>query len=145
MEELITLYRPVGRAELEKIRKAESKAFPPRLSGQPIFYPVLTYQYAAQIARDWNTKDRMSGFVGYVTMFRVKADFLRKYNVRTVGGNRHREYWIPAEDLEDFNANIVGDIEVVGKFLPEDDQRGLRGAGNGVPAGDRPVPASPRT
>lgn len=116
MKELITLYRPVGRAELEKIRKAGSKAFPPRLPGQPIFYPVLTYAYAAQIARDWNTKDRMSGFVGYVTMFRVRADFLRKYDVRTVGGRGHREYWIPAEDLDEFNANIVGDIEVVGKF-----------------------------
>ncbi|MEP0852893.1 MULTISPECIES: hypothetical protein [Cyanophyceae] len=39
-------------------------AFPPRLPYQPIFYPVLTEAYAVQIARDWNTKDAASGYVG---------------------------------------------------------------------------------
>ncbi len=118
MKELLTLYRPVGKAEFEKIKKAASKAFPPRLPGQPIFYPVLTYEYAAQIARDWNTKDKISGFVGYVTMFRVRVDYLKKYDVKTVGGNKHREYWIPAEDIGEFNANIVGEIEIIEKFIP---------------------------
>jgi hypothetical protein len=31
-------------------------------------------------------------------------------------GRDHREYWIPAEDLADFNAAIVGRIEVVREF-----------------------------
>jgi hypothetical protein len=27
-----------------------------------------------------------------------------------------REYWIPAEELQDFNRNIVGTIEVIAEF-----------------------------
>ena len=57
-----TLYRPVGRKELELIRSTEFRAFPPRLPSQPFFYPVLNKEYAVQIARDWNTKDVASGF-----------------------------------------------------------------------------------
>lgn len=51
------LYRPVGEAELRRIEASGWRAFPPRLAHQPIFYPVLNEAYAAQIARDWNTKD----------------------------------------------------------------------------------------
>ena len=31
----------------------------------------------------------------------------------------HQEYWIPAEDLDEFNRNIVGPIEVVAEFKEE--------------------------
>ena len=50
--ETVTLYRPVGPKELELIRASGFRAFPPRLPGQPIFYPVLTEEYAVNIARD---------------------------------------------------------------------------------------------
>jgi hypothetical protein len=53
----MTLYRPVGTKELELISQLDLRAFPPRLEIQPIFYLVLNFDYAAQIARDWNTKD----------------------------------------------------------------------------------------
>ena len=52
------LYRPVGEQELALIRESGYTAFPPRLPEQPIFYPVLNEQYAAEIAGKWNTKDR---------------------------------------------------------------------------------------
>ncbi len=42
------LYRPVGKQELALIRESGFTAFPPRLSGQPIFYPVLVEEYAVQ-------------------------------------------------------------------------------------------------
>lgn len=58
------LFRPVGQQELDLIHDAQWRAFPPRLVGQPIFYPVLTEDYAVRIAREWNTKDPNSGFVG---------------------------------------------------------------------------------
>jgi hypothetical protein len=115
-EELMTLYRPVGQAELDLIRASGFREFPPRLPEQPIFYPVLTESYAIQIARDWNTKDERSGFVGYVLRFSVRSEFLRKYVVHVVGWSAHREYWIPAGELTEFNGSIVGAIEVVGKF-----------------------------
>lgn len=116
MEEVITLYRPVGQAELDLIRESGFRKFPRRLLEQPIFYPVLSEHYAVQIARDWNTKDERSGFVGYVVHFRVKRSFLHKYDVHTAGSSEHREYWIPAADIEEFNENIVGAIEVIGEF-----------------------------
>jgi hypothetical protein len=116
MPETVTLYRPVGQKELDLIRAADWRAFPPRLPHQPIFYPVLNEEYATQIARDWNTKDEASGYAGYVTRFQVQVSFLAQYKVQTVGGREHQEYWIPAEKLAGFNENIVGVIEVVSEF-----------------------------
>jgi hypothetical protein len=107
------LYRPVGPKELELIKKADWRSFPSRLSGQPIFYPVLTQQYAVEIARDWNVKESGAGFV---TKFEVSSDYLSRYEVHIVGASRHAEYWIPADQLEGFNENIVGKIEVVAEF-----------------------------
>ncbi|HVT12683.1 MAG TPA: hypothetical protein VHE55_10490 [Fimbriimonadaceae bacterium] len=112
----ITLYRPVGQAELHLIEASNWKEFPPRLPIQPIFYPVLNLGYARQIARDWNTKDSASGNVGYVTEFEVEAAYLDAYEVQTVGAKDHQEYWIPAEDLPGFNAHIVGIIRIVERF-----------------------------
>jgi hypothetical protein len=113
MNQTIFLYRPIGPKELELIRQSAFRGFPPRLSWQPIFYPVLNEAYATQIARDWNTKESGAGFV---TRFEVCAEFLKKYTVQTVGGMVHQEYWIPAEDLAGFNQNIVGRIEVIAEF-----------------------------
>ena len=39
--ETTTLYRPVGSEELRLIAASGFREFPPRLPGQPIFYPVL--------------------------------------------------------------------------------------------------------
>ena len=89
------------------------RAFPPRLPDQPIFYPVLTEDYAVKIARDWNVPASGSGFV---TRFHVRRSFLDHYAVQEAGGRSHLEYWIPAEDLNDFNAAIVGNIEIVHSF-----------------------------
>ena len=114
----VTLYRPVGVKELDLIAASGFGAFPPRLFWQPIFYPVLTEEYAAGIARNWNTKDEASGFVGYVTRFRVRADFLAQFDVQTVGSREHQEYWIPADRLGEFNEQIVGRIEVITEFRP---------------------------
>lgn len=111
--ETVTLFRPVGSRELELIEGLEFRAFPPRLPEQPIFYPVLTEEYAIQIARDWNARE--SG-VGYVTRFAVRSDFIDRYEVRRVGNDSHTEYWIPAEDLDAFNAHIVGPIEIIHEF-----------------------------
>jgi hypothetical protein len=115
--ETTVLYRPVGLAELDLIRASGFAEFPPRLPEQPIFYPVLHKEYAAQIAREWNTKHGSRR--GYVTRFRVRTGFLRRYEVQTVGGSIHQEYWIPAEELAEFNRNLVGQIEVIAEFSAE--------------------------
>ncbi|GAC1402646.1 MAG: hypothetical protein NVSMB56_17630 [Pyrinomonadaceae bacterium] len=115
MCETTSLYRPVGQKELDLIRENEDAKFPPRLPTQPFFYPVLNEEYATQIARDWNAKQNTDK-IGYVTRFAVKSDYLKRYEIQTVGGSTHQEYWIPAEDLDEFNQNIMGKIEVIAEF-----------------------------
>src|SRR5689334_20199645 len=115
VNDTMTLFRPVGPKELELIRASGNRAFPPRLPEQPIFYPVLNEEYAIQIARDWNVKDSGAGFV---TRFQIRKEFASKYPVQTVGNSTHQELWIPAEDLDEFNNNIVGKIEVIAEFRP---------------------------
>ncbi|MFN0054037.1 MAG: hypothetical protein ACKV0T_17800 [Planctomycetales bacterium] len=117
-DDSIILFRPVGKKELDLVRDSGWSAFPPRLYWQPIFYPVLTEEYAIRIARDWNTKDAASDFVGYVLRFAVRKTYLDRHEIHEAGGRELREYWIPAEGLEEFNANIVGPIEQIGEFRP---------------------------
>ncbi len=112
-DETVVLWRPTGQAELDLVASSGWRRWPPRLPEQPIFYPVPNEEYASKIARDWNVP---RGGVGYVTRFSVRRDFLAKYEVQQVGGRDILEYWVPAEDLEEFNDNIVGHIEVVATY-----------------------------
>ena len=105
-----TLYRPVGPKELKLIEASGWRAFPPRLPEQPIFYPVLNEKYAAQIAERWNVP--ASG-AGYVTAFEIDAAYVARFEPKQVGAREHVELWVPAEELEEFNAHIVGEIRVV--------------------------------
>jgi hypothetical protein len=111
--EITTLYRPTGDAELALIRDSGWTTFPPRLPEQPVFYPVLEEAYAVQIARDWNTRD---GGTGYVLRFQVQTEYLSQFPVQVAGARIHREYWIPAEELAEFNRHIVDLIEIVSTF-----------------------------
>ncbi len=113
MMNTITLYRPVGPEELELIRLSGWMAFPRRLPEQPIFYPVTNEAYAIQIARDWNVRDSGSGFV---TEFAVDSDFLSHCKIQQVGGQVHKELWVPADELDGFNRHIVRLIKVIHTF-----------------------------
>jgi hypothetical protein len=118
---VVTLYRPVGAKELKLIEDSGWTAFPPRLPEQPIFYPVTNEAYAAQIARDWNT--RFGSNEGFVTRFAVEAAYAAKFDRKIVGGREHEELWVPAEELEEFNRHIVGKIEVTRRFSADDQER----------------------
>ena len=107
------LFRPVNQAELDLIVKSNWKAFPPRLVGQPIFHPVLNEEYAEQITREWNVPQYG---IGHVLKFEVKDVFLSKYEVQKVGGDVHLELWIPSEELDEMNQNIIGKIELISTF-----------------------------
>lgn len=84
---------------------------------------MLNLEYATEIARDWNSKDAQSGYVGYVLKFHVKSEFLKQYPVRQVGDVGHREYWIPAAELDLFNENIVGLIELLAEYRGTSDKK----------------------
>jgi hypothetical protein len=116
---LVTLYRPIGQKELDLIKQSGYKKFPPRLEWQPIFYPVKNQLYAEEIALKWNTEDENSGYAGYVTAFDLPEEYLSKFPIQNVGGEIHNELWIPAEELEEFNNKIVGEIRIVKSFFGE--------------------------
>lgn len=105
------LYRSVSLQELELIYDSGMKAFPAHLSQQPIFYPVLELEYARRIASRWNAESGQSA--GYVTEFKVEDTYIDRFEEHIVGESQHREFWIPAEELEEFNRHIVGHIKVL--------------------------------
>ena len=107
------VYRPTGPEELELVRQSGFREWPPRLSSQPIFYPVTNETYAREITERWNVKEKG---VGYVTRFCVRRSFLARYEIHRVGAAHHTEWWIPAKDLPELNRNIVGQIEIVGEY-----------------------------
>lgn len=109
------LYRPVGTKELELIKESGYKQFPPRLPEQPIFYPVLNEQYATEIASKWNVKYN-EDHKGYVTRFEVEDAYCKQFKPQTVGAEHHQELWVPAEELDEFNQHILGEIQVINEF-----------------------------
>jgi hypothetical protein len=106
----LLLFRPVDQAELDLIAASDWLEFPLGLPEQRVFYPVLPEQYAARLARDRSLPD---DGVGYVVRFAVEADYAAQFPVQTVGHAHHEELWVPAEELTEFNRNIMGRIEVV--------------------------------
>ncbi len=110
----MNLFRPVGLRELELISQMEWRAYPPRLSWQPVFYPVLTIEYARAIVTQWNRNEAEAGHCGFVTAFEIDDEFAARYPVRQLGGGPvYRELWVPAGELAEFNAQIVESIRVV--------------------------------
>ncbi len=77
----------------------------------------MNFEYAEQIARDWNTKS--SGFAGFVTQFEIDGEYAERFPVQVVGGRQHEELWVPAEELKEFNRHIIGQIEIVASYYGE--------------------------
>lgn len=53
-----------------------------------------------------------------MTRFAVETDFLARYRREVVGAAVHAALWVPAEELDEFNAHLVGLIEVTARFGP---------------------------
>jgi hypothetical protein len=141
--ETVTLWRPAGPEEIALVEASGWREWPPRLPEQPIFYPVLNEEYATKIARDWNVRHSGSG---YVTHFEVRRSFLDQYEVRQAGGRTILEYWIPAGDLPEFNANIVGLITVAAEYHRDPPASGTDNRGrrhDSYPAGPVSYSAGP--
>ena len=105
------LFRPVGFQELQLIAATDHRKFPPRLSDQPIFYPVLNFEYAREIAEGWNTRHNDPP-CGFVTKFEIDDEYASHFEVQTVGARVNQELWVPAEELEEFNSRILGKITI---------------------------------
>jgi hypothetical protein len=109
----MVLFRPVGQAELDLIAASGFREFPPRLPIQPIFYPVLSFEYARKIAEGWNMRDEG---IGYITQFEIEDAYVSRFEVQEAGGRECQELWVPAEELVEFNRHIIGPIQVVAEY-----------------------------
>ncbi|WP_372390823.1 ADP-ribosylation/crystallin J1 [Xanthomonas sp. NCPPB 3582] len=109
----VTLHRPAGPEEYALVRDSGFRRWPLPLPEQPLFYPVTNRRYAEQIASHWNVKH--SG-VGHVAQFAVRATFVEPCAIEEVGGTHHTEWWIRAEDLNALNNDIVGLVDIIGRF-----------------------------
>jgi hypothetical protein len=110
----MVLFRPVGLRELELIAETGFRSYPPRFTWQPIFYPVVTREYARAIVTQWNSKEADAGHCGFITEFDIDDEFVTRYPVQHLGGGpTYRELWVPAEELAEFNAHILGTIRVI--------------------------------
>jgi hypothetical protein len=124
MNELVTLYRPMGLFETRLVLESNCKEFPPRLEGQPIFYPVLNEGYAVQIASEWNTTDEKSGYSGFVASFNLNNSYFKEFEVQHVGDDQHNELWVPADKLQEFNSHIMNGI-IISKTFYGDKYQGI--------------------
>ncbi len=118
------LYKPVGQKEYELIKQSGFKEFPQMLEMQSIFYPALFKEYARKIAKEWNTKDELSGYIGHVMEFEIDDKFIAKYEMHIIEDNTYQIYRIPVEDLNVFNKSIVKKkhglaIYAIDKFFSE--------------------------
>jgi hypothetical protein len=109
----VVMYRPTGPVELDLVKASGFKRWPPRLPEPPIFYPVTNEKYAREIALKWNVRDNGAGFV---TRFHVRKAFAERYETHQVGARHNTEWWVRAEDLEELNDNIIGEIELIAEF-----------------------------
>ena len=78
---------------------------------------MLNFDYAAQIARDWNSTGLQGA--GFVTKFEVEQSYAEQFEVQTVGSRLHQELWVPAEELAEFNRHIIGLITIDAAFYGE--------------------------
>lgn len=114
-DSVATLYRAVGPGQLDCIKATQWQAFPPRRESQRFFYPILNENFARAIASSWNV--RQSG-IGYVLRFQVKRSYLEQRPIYMLGP-QHKEYRIPAAELEGMNEAIVGQIELLATYHGE--------------------------
>ncbi len=108
--QLTTLYRSIGPQERNLIEASDWRRYPEGLFDQLVFYPATHQESAVQSARTWSVLAYGSGFV---TKVELPAEYVETI---ITGSNTQDELWILADSLEEFNEQIVGEIEVVRSF-----------------------------
>jgi hypothetical protein len=107
----LLLYWPVDQQELDLIAASGWLEFPPRQPEQPSFCPMLQEGFAAELARTW---DSTGTGVAYVLRFAVDAEYAACFPVRSsIGGLEQQAFCVPAEELPNFNQQLMGQIEIV--------------------------------
>lgn len=106
----ITCYRPAGQRELDLIANSEYQRWPCRQPNQPIFDPVVTNEEYALELTQWHSD---TAGIGYLTKFDMSLDYISRQKFKSVDDKVHSEWWVGPQELEEFNNNIIGKIEVI--------------------------------
>ncbi|MFG1757852.1 PWWP domain-containing protein [Micromonospora echinofusca] len=106
------LWRPMGQQERNLVRETGWRRWPALPPDRTHFFPILSEDFAIRAARDWD----LFGSVRCVARFHVETGFLGRYSTRSFGGSAAPMLWVPAEELDEFNAHLVGPIEVTHEF-----------------------------
>ena len=48
-----------------------------------------------------------------MSKFEVDDQYCGQFEVHQVGGPHHKELWVPAEKLDEFNEHIIGEIHII--------------------------------
>ncbi len=113
MAQIITLFKSLSPAQVAAVAESGWRQIFPQEPEQTHFYPKVYVEYAEQIARRWDVPQYGGG---YVVRFTMRGDFMRRYATQTVAFEEYREYIIPIAELDFFNRNIQGRIDVVSAF-----------------------------
>ncbi len=105
--EKITLYRCVDARELGLILTASWTRFPARSPDRPALHCVTSEDHARLRARQRT---------GYVVRFVVGGDAVGRFGRGTARSAGEVEFAIPAEELDAFNAAIVGGIDLIAEY-----------------------------
>jgi hypothetical protein len=95
--------------------------------------------YAEQIARQWNATGGNNA--GFVTRFGIDSGYVEQFAEQVVGAEAvHRELWVPAEQLDEFNSHIESPIEVLSVWYGPaySGPKGERGLLQGLNAREQP-------
>ncbi len=111
---LKTLYRAVGKKELDLILNNRWLTFPDRFSHQTVFNPTPNFAHAAAIAKQFLTQDANADYMGFVTSFQVYSEYLKKFADQN--GAYPSEIKVPASESYEFNLNIHGGIQIVSAY-----------------------------
>ncbi|MFG1890566.1 ADP-ribosylation/crystallin J1 [Micromonospora sp. NPDC049051] len=106
------LWHSMGQQECDLVRETGWRRWPPPPPDRLYFFPILREDFAIRAAREWN----LVGSVRYVARFHVETGFLARYTTRSFGGSAAPMLWVPAEEIDELNAHIVGPIEVTHEF-----------------------------
>jgi len=112
----IKLYKSLSPQQLVQVENSGWRRFAADGSKQRVFYPKVYLSYAEQIARQW---DAVQFERGFVVSFKICAEVLHRYEIQTVAYEEHLEYRVPIAELEFFNQQIMGKIELVSSFCSE--------------------------
>ncbi|MCR8922721.1 hypothetical protein NO559_08065 [Dasania sp. GY-MA-18] len=113
----IDLYKALSPEQLALLIRSNWRRFSPDIPQQKNFYPKLNRGYAEAIARQWHAVEYSAGFV---VRFRLPADFIKGFELQTVGYDEHLEYKVPIAALERLNHAIIGSVELLSAFTSDD-------------------------